>query len=96
MALTNVVQSEEESSEGKRVATSSGSPQNGGSKRSIIRLDNLVMDAINNLKEPGGSNKKTIAAYIEVSLFLIEHTLRRMNKHTLRRMNNGISQLGLV
>lgn len=46
------------------------------------------MDAINNLKEPGGSNKKTIAAYIEVSLFLIEHTLRRMN--------NGISQLGLV
>nr|GMD87652.1 telomere repeat-binding factor 1-like [Ipomoea batatas] len=65
LALTNVVQSEEESSEGKRVATSSGSPQNGGSKRSIIRLDNLVMDAINNLKEPGGSNKKTIAAYIE-------------------------------
>lgn len=35
------------------------------------RLDNLIMEAITDLKEPGGSNKTTIATYIEViySLF---------------------------
>jgi myb proto-oncogene protein len=34
-------------------------------KRSIVKLDNLIMEAITNLGEPGGSNKTTIAAYIE-------------------------------
>ncbi|KAI3712302.1 hypothetical protein L1987_70853 [Smallanthus sonchifolius] len=31
----------------------------------VYRLDNLIMEAINNLKEPGGSNKITISTYIE-------------------------------
>ncbi|XP_039068606.1 telomere repeat-binding factor 1-like isoform X4 [Hibiscus syriacus] len=35
-------------------------------KRSIVRLDNLIMEAITSLKETGGSNKTNIAAYIEV------------------------------
>lgn len=65
LALTNVAQSEEESSEGKQIETSSGSPHSGSTKRSIIRLDNLVMEAIINLREPGGSSRKTIAAYIQ-------------------------------
>lgn len=30
------------------------------------RLDNLIMEAISNLREPGGSNKTSIATYIEV------------------------------
>lgn len=30
------------------------------------RLDNLIMEAIAGLKEPGGSNKTTIGTYIEV------------------------------
>ncbi|KAK8518884.1 hypothetical protein V6N13_017850 [Hibiscus sabdariffa] len=34
-------------------------------KRSIVRFDNLIMEAITSLKEPGGSNKTNIAAYIE-------------------------------
>lgn len=34
------------------------------------RLDNLIMEAITTLKEPGGSNKTTIATYIEVVLYL--------------------------
>lgn len=46
LALTNVVQSEEESSDGKQVATSSGSPQNGGSKRSILRLNSFFITLI--------------------------------------------------
>ncbi|KAF3657800.1 Telomere repeat-binding factor 1 [Capsicum annuum] len=33
--------------------------------KKIRRLDNLIMEAISSLKEPGGSNKTTIAEYIE-------------------------------
>lgn len=36
------------------------------------RLDNLILEAITNLKEPGGSNKTTIATYIEVVIPLFE------------------------
>ncbi|KAL6964117.1 Telomere repeat-binding factor 1, partial [Sarracenia purpurea var. burkii] len=65
MALSMVVQSDDEIVDVKPLASSSGFPQAGVPKRSIIRLDNLVMEAINNLEEPGGSNKTTIATYIE-------------------------------
>ncbi|KAA8536282.1 hypothetical protein F0562_028760 [Nyssa sinensis] len=65
MALSTVVQSDEEIVDAKSLAVSSGSPRIGVPKRSIIRLDNLIIEAINNLKEPGGSNKMTIATYIE-------------------------------
>lgn len=34
----------------------------------VYRLDNLIMEAITNLKEPAGSNKTTIGTYIEVFL----------------------------
>jgi len=33
----------------------------------VIRLDDLILEAIKKLKEPSGSNKAAIAAYIEVS-----------------------------
>ncbi|XP_052192617.1 telomere repeat-binding factor 1 isoform X1 [Diospyros lotus] len=39
--------------------------QNLNHRYTIGRLDNLIMEAINNLEEPGGSNKTTIATYIE-------------------------------
>lgn len=39
MALANVAQSDEDTSEAKPVATSSDSPRPGGSRRSIIRLN---------------------------------------------------------
>ncbi|KAM7474752.1 hypothetical protein LguiB_021995 [Lonicera macranthoides] len=65
MALATVVQSDEEIVDAKPLAVSGGSPQMGGSKRSIIRLDNLIIEAINNLQEPSGSNKTTIGTYIE-------------------------------
>ncbi|KAL6502455.1 hypothetical protein OROHE_024460 [Orobanche hederae] len=44
---------------------SGGSSPNDDPKGSIMRLDNLIVEAINNLREPGGSIKTTIAAYIE-------------------------------
>lgn len=36
-----------------------------------LRMDTLIMEAINDLKEPGGSNKTAIGNYIEV---LLVHT----------------------
>ncbi|XP_074576727.1 single myb histone 2-like [Curcuma longa] len=47
------------------LATSSEPPQISSQKRSISRLDNLIMEAIVNLKEPTGSNKTAISSYIE-------------------------------
>ncbi|KAL3638504.1 hypothetical protein CASFOL_017875 [Castilleja foliolosa] len=44
---------------------SGASSPNNGPKGSIMRLDNLIMEAIHNLREPGGSSKTTIAGYIE-------------------------------
>lgn len=65
LALTTADDSDEEESGDRPLPSSSGSPQIGASKRSMIRLDNLIVEAINNLKEPGGSNKTTIGTYIE-------------------------------
>ncbi|GAV86469.1 Myb_DNA-binding domain-containing protein/Linker_histone domain-containing protein [Cephalotus follicularis] len=64
LALSSFVQSDEETVDAKPVTVSSSldvTPP----KRSIVKLDNLIMEAITSLKEPGGSNKTTIAAYIE-------------------------------
>ncbi|XP_057963838.1 telomere repeat-binding factor 1 [Malania oleifera] len=65
MAVSAVAQSDEEIVDAKPLAISSGAVQIDGSKRSIVRLDNLIVEAITSLKEPGGSNKTTIATYIE-------------------------------
>lgn len=47
------------------VASSSALRSPTAPKRSIVRLDNLIIEAVTSLKEPGGSHKSTIAAYIE-------------------------------
>ncbi|MBA0556979.1 hypothetical protein Golob_027039, partial [Gossypium lobatum] len=61
-----VAPSDEEIVDVKSVPVSSATLQIPSStKRSIVRLDNLIMEAITTLKEPGGSNKTNIAAYIE-------------------------------
>ncbi|XP_023739039.2 telomere repeat-binding factor 1 [Lactuca sativa] len=65
LSLTPADPSDEDSGDVRPLQSSSGSPQVGASKRSMIRLDNLIMEAINNLKEHGGSNKTTIGTYIE-------------------------------
>ncbi|KAL2923800.1 Telomere repeat-binding factor 1 [Bienertia sinuspersici] len=65
-SASDVPQSDEEIPDVKPVVASSAPLQiSTGSKRSIVRLDNLIMEAITNLKEPGGSNKTSIASYIE-------------------------------
>ncbi|WOL06359.1 single myb histone 6 [Canna indica] len=51
--------------ETKPLATNSDNLHITGQKRSFSRLDNLIVEAITNLKEPTGSNKTAIALYIE-------------------------------
>ncbi|KAM5549668.1 telomere repeat-binding factor 1 [Rosa sericea] len=62
-------QSDEEVMDAKPMTASSDSQQVSAPKRSIVshdrRLDDLIMEAITSLKDPGGSNKTTIATYIE-------------------------------
>uniref|UniRef100_A0A7N0T0U3 MYB transcription factor n=1 Tax=Kalanchoe fedtschenkoi TaxID=63787 RepID=A0A7N0T0U3_KALFE len=65
MLLTYGPHSEDESVDLKPLPSPSGAQQASGSKRTFTRLDNLIMEAINELKEPGGSNKTSIGNYIE-------------------------------
>ncbi|XP_031739750.1 telomere repeat-binding factor 1 isoform X4 [Cucumis sativus] len=58
-------QSEDELAEAKSVSLSSDIKQITGPKRSNVRLDNLIIEAITTLREPGGSNKTKITSYIE-------------------------------
>ncbi|GAB4838349.1 Telomere repeat-binding factor 1 [Ancistrocladus abbreviatus] len=64
-SVGEVPQSDEENIDAKPLPTSSATIQMASPKRSIVRLDNLILEAITNLREPGGSNKTAIASYIE-------------------------------
>ncbi|KAG6383370.1 hypothetical protein SASPL_156871 [Salvia splendens] len=63
--LSTYSQSDDELVDARSLDPSGGSSPNDGPMRSIMRLDNLIMEAISNLREPGGSNKTSIATYIE-------------------------------
>ncbi|KAI9181842.1 hypothetical protein LWI28_019222 [Acer negundo] len=67
MSLGNTIESDdEEIVDAKPLAVAGGMLQIAAApKRNIVRLDNLIMEAITTMKEPGGSNKTTITAYIE-------------------------------
>jgi myb proto-oncogene protein len=65
MAVTPVTPSDDEIVDVKPLQVSRDMMQIPGPKGSIVRLDNLIMDAISCLNEHGGSNKTTIAAFIE-------------------------------
>ncbi|KAI4383459.1 hypothetical protein MLD38_009293 [Melastoma candidum] len=64
LALTTV-KSDEEIVDVKPLAISSGPLSTGNSRERMKRLDALIMEAITNLKEPSGSDRAAIAAYIE-------------------------------
>ncbi|XP_028111336.1 single myb histone 6-like isoform X2 [Camellia sinensis] len=66
MPLSIVGQSEVEIVDAKPLSVSSGTSQNDCPKKPITRLDNLILEAITNLKEPRGSSRAAIAMYIEV------------------------------
>ncbi|XP_021666348.1 telomere repeat-binding factor 2 isoform X1 [Hevea brasiliensis] len=64
-ALSVIVQGNEEIVDAKPIAISSGTPRNVGSKELLARLDNLILEAITTLKEPSGTDRASIASYIE-------------------------------
>ncbi|KAG6762588.1 hypothetical protein POTOM_033098 [Populus tomentosa] len=63
--LMSVVQSDEDIPDAKPLPVSSAALPVVNPKRTTVRLDNLIMEAITSLKEPGGSHKTAIASYIE-------------------------------
>ncbi|GMH17922.1 hypothetical protein Nepgr_019763 [Nepenthes gracilis] len=63
--VSEAPQSDEEIADVKPLPSSSATIKITAPKRSIVRLDNLILEAITNLREPGGSNKTAIASYIE-------------------------------
>ncbi|KAJ7944530.1 telomere repeat-binding factor 1-like [Quillaja saponaria] len=63
MALSTVLQSDEEVLDTMPLAVSGGIPRNANS--TILRLDNLIIEAVVTLKEPRGSDRAAIATYIE-------------------------------
>ncbi|XP_047324154.1 telomere repeat-binding factor 1-like [Impatiens glandulifera] len=65
LVLTVVGQNNEDILDTEPLAISKEYPQISGPKRSFARLDNRIMKAISSLKEQGGSNKTTIATFIE-------------------------------
>ncbi|CAL5369370.1 unnamed protein product [Camellia sinensis] len=74
MPLSIVGQSDVEIVDAKPLSVSSGTSQNDCPKKPITRqlkeftpekLDNLILEAITNLKEPRGSSRAAIAMYIE-------------------------------
>uniref|UniRef100_A0A2P2L8N8 MYB transcription factor n=1 Tax=Rhizophora mucronata TaxID=61149 RepID=A0A2P2L8N8_RHIMU len=65
LAITPAGQSDEDAADVKPLTVSNATIQITGPKKTTVRLDNLIMEAISTLKEPGGSNKTAIATYIE-------------------------------
>ncbi|KAJ6842980.1 single myb histone 6-like [Iris pallida] len=65
MAITTVVEYDNEVIDVKPLSMSSEAVQISYPKRSESRLDNLILEAIKRLKEPTGSSKIEIAVYIE-------------------------------
>lgn len=63
MAVTPVTPSDDEIVGVQTLQVSRDMLQIPGPKRSIVRLDNLIMDAISSLNEIGGSNNTTIASF---------------------------------
>ncbi|KAB5541231.1 hypothetical protein DKX38_014205 [Salix brachista] len=65
MAFVNLGQSDEDIPDAKPLPVSGAVMPAVNPKRTTVRLDNLIMEAITSLKEPGGSHKTAIASYIE-------------------------------
>ncbi|XP_030538971.2 telomere repeat-binding factor 2 isoform X1 [Rhodamnia argentea] len=59
------VRNDEEILDATPLAVSSETINNANSKERIKRLDNLIIEAVTNLKDPSGSDRAAIATYIE-------------------------------
>ncbi|KAL5561390.1 hypothetical protein UlMin_031137, partial [Ulmus minor] len=60
-----------------------------GPRKAIFRLDNLIMEAINSLKDPSGSNKTAISAYIEAKYWCPPDLKRLLSMKLKQLTSNG-------
>jgi len=58
-------------------------------EKSVARLDDLILEAIKKLKEPSGSNKAAIAAYIEEQYWLPADFQRLLSTKLKALVNSG-------
>ncbi|XP_050206581.1 telomere repeat-binding factor 2 [Mercurialis annua] len=84
-ALSLVVQGKDEIIDAKPLAVSNGTPKPVGSKEQVARLDNVILEAIAALKEPSGSDRNSIALYIEEKYFAPSN-LRKLLAGKLKRL----------
>ncbi|KAJ9159401.1 hypothetical protein P3X46_024909 [Hevea brasiliensis] len=87
-AFYTVAQSDEDISDTKSIVVANSTMQTAGPMRTTVRLDNLIQEAITSLKEPGGSNKTTIAAYIEEQ-YWPPHDFRRILSAKLKYLTSN-------
>ncbi|TKY70668.1 Telomere repeat-binding factor 2 [Spatholobus suberectus] len=88
MALSTVVQRDKEVADPKPLAVSSGTSPNSKEKISRLQnfqLDNLILESIIKLREPKGSDRAAIAAYIE-DQYGSPPTLRKLLSTKLNHM----------
>ncbi|KAJ0097206.1 hypothetical protein Patl1_28506 [Pistacia atlantica] len=89
MALSTLSQNHEEVVDAKPLAISGGTFRSSGSKEAVARLDKLILEAIAKLKEPNGSDRASIANYIEKQ-YCAPENLRKLLATKLKLMTaNG-------
>ncbi|XP_044470726.1 telomere repeat-binding factor 2-like isoform X2 [Mangifera indica] len=89
MALSTLPLNHEEVVDAKPLAISGGTFRPPGSKEAVARLDKLILEAIAKLKEPHGSDKASIANYIEKQ-YCAPENLRKLLTTKLKLMTaNG-------
>lgn len=79
------VRNDEEILDATPLAVSSETINNANSKERIKRLDNLIIEAVTNLKDPSGSDRAAIAAYIE-DQYLAPPNLKKLLSTKLKIM----------
>ncbi|XP_044508946.1 telomere repeat-binding factor 2-like isoform X3 [Mangifera indica] len=88
MALSTLPQNHEEVLDAKPLAVSGGQLRSSGSREAVARLDKLVLEAIAKLNEPNGSDRASIANYIEQ--YCAPENLRKLLATNLKLMTaNG-------
>ncbi|KAF8017303.1 hypothetical protein BT93_H2478 [Corymbia citriodora subsp. variegata] len=79
------VRKDEEILDATPLAVSSETTNNANPKGQIKRLDNLIIEAITNLKDPSGSDRAAIATYIE-DQYLAPPNLKKLLSTKLKAM----------
>lgn len=89
MAVSTELHCDDEIISVKPLATSNGTLPTAGSRKQITRLDNLIFEAITSLKERTGSNRTSIAMYIEEQYWTPPNFIRLLSAKLKLLTSNG-------